>query len=92
MPLLTDRTWQLKYTPDDGNLVTGFYVPALEGAKHYHRSTGYFGAEALTLALTGVEGLIRNGGTMRLVVGCTLNEDEVAAIKRGEELKAVVGR
>lgn len=91
-PLLTKRAWQLKYTPDDGNLVGRFYVPALECAKYYSRSTGYFGAEALTLALTGVEGLIRNGGSMRLVVGCTLDEEEVAAIERGEELRAVVER
>ena len=50
MPLLPDHKWKLKYTPDDGNLVQLFYVPALEAANRYHRSTGYFGATALTLA------------------------------------------
>ena len=30
--MLTDRTWKLKYTPDDGNLVQLFYVPALQDA------------------------------------------------------------
>ena len=30
--MLTDRTWKLKYTPDDGDLVRLFYVPALQDA------------------------------------------------------------
>ena len=25
--ILSDRTWKLKYTPDDGDLVRLFYVP-----------------------------------------------------------------
>ena len=46
MGLLVDRNWKLKYTPDDGDLVHLFYVPALEAAVRYDRSTGYFGATA----------------------------------------------
>ena len=42
------------------------------------------------LASRGVEGLVRNGGRMRLVVGCTLGEAEVEAIERGQQLKALV--
>ncbi len=49
----------LKYTPDDGDLVEQFYVPALECAVRYDRSTGYFGAAALALAVRGIEGLVR---------------------------------
>ena len=40
--MLGDHTWHLKYTPDDGDLVTLFYVPALEDAERYDRLTGYF--------------------------------------------------
>ncbi|MDF5719919.1 MAG: SNF2-related protein [Rhizonema sp. PD37] len=46
----------------------------------------------LTLAAIGIEGLIRNNGTMRLVIGCTLNEQEVEAIARGEKFREVVDR
>ena len=42
--MLIDRTWNLKYTPDDGDLVKLFYVPALEDAERYDRLTGYFNA------------------------------------------------
>ena len=90
--MLRDRTWQLKYTPEDGDLVTLFYVPALEDAERYDRLTGYFTAEALTLAARGIEGLVRNGGRMRLVAGCTLAAPEIEAIEEGEQLRDLVER
>ena len=67
--MLGERTWKLKYTPDDGDLVKLFYVPALKDAERYDRLTGYFNAQALTLAVRGIEGLVRNRGRMRLVAG-----------------------
>ena len=81
--MLADRSWQRKYTPDDGDLVRLFYVPALEDAEGYDRLTGYFNAGALALAARGIEGLVRNRGHMRLVVGCTLPAAEIEAIERG---------
>ena len=71
--MLRDRGWKLKYTPEDGDLVAGFYIPALLEAVRYDRLTGYFNAAALALAARGIEGLVRNGGRMRLLVGCTLD-------------------
>ena len=88
--MLRDRDWKLKYTPSDGNLVELFYLPALEDAERYDRLTGYFSASALALASRGIEWLVRNGGRMRLVVGCTLNATEVEAIERGEELRGCI--
>ena len=75
MPALRDHAWRLKYTPDNGDLVRAFYVPLLDCAVRYDRLTGYFSASALALAARGVEGLVRNGGHMRMVVGCTLEAD-----------------
>ena len=43
----SDRDWQVKYTPDDGNLVNLLYLPALDCAVRYDRLTGYFQAKAL---------------------------------------------
>ncbi len=90
MSLLCDSEWKLKYTPDDGDLVSIFYVPALECAVRYDRLTGYFRARALALAARGLEGLIRNSGRMRLLVGCTLGQPEVDAIAKGAECRAQV--
>ena len=90
--MLGDRTWKLKYTPDDGDLVKLFYIPALEDAERYDRLTGYFNARALALAARGIEGLVRNGGRMRLVAGCTLEPPEIEAIEKGERLRDLVER
>jgi len=82
--------WKLKYTLDDGDLVELFYLPALQDAKRYDRLTGYFSAGALTLAARGIEQLVRNEGRMRMIVGCTLEPAEVAAIQEGAELRGKV--
>ena len=92
MSRLADHEWLLKYTRDEGDLVALFYQIALTCAVRYDRLTGYFNAGALTLAARGIERLVRNGGRMRLVVGCTLPVEEVAAIEKGESLRNVIER
>lgn len=92
MPLLRDYQWRLRYTPDDGDLVAALYVPLLSCAERYDRLTGYFSATALALAARGIEGLALNNGTMRMVVGCTLGPEEVAAIEKGQALRQTVER
>jgi hypothetical protein len=74
MSLLPDIKWKLKYTPEDGNLVQLFYVPALRCATRYDRFTGFFSATALTLAARGIGGHVRNDGHRRPIVDCTLHE------------------
>ncbi len=88
--LLAQCDWKRKYTLEDGDLVRLFYLPVLEHAIRYDRLTGYFNANALALAARGIEGLIGNRGHMRLIVGCTLAPAEIAAIERGEQLRALV--
>lgn len=89
-PLLPSRSWRVSYRHEDGDLIQLFYVPALECAVQYDRMTGYFSADALALAGRGIERLIANGGSMRLIVGCTLDEDEVQAIEQGYDLRKIV--
>lgn len=91
MPRLRDHAWRSKYHSDAGSLVKQFYEPALACAVRYDRTSGYFTAGSLTLAARGVENLIRNKGRMRLIVGCTLDEDEVKAIERGLALREALG-
>jgi superfamily II DNA or RNA helicase len=87
MNLLPAHPWLPKYTPEHGNLVEIFYIPALQCAKQYDRATGYFSAGALALAARGIEGLLNNGGHMRLLVGATLGEAEAEAIRKGLNLR-----
>jgi hypothetical protein len=44
----------------------------------------------LALAARGIEGLVRNGGRMRLVVGCTLKPQDLVAIQQGADLRDTV--
>lgn len=81
--ILQDRAWQLKYSREDGDLVSRFYVPALSCAIRYDRTTGYFKAGSLALAARGIENLALANGKMRLLVGCTLDQEEVDAIEKG---------
>ncbi|MBO6035749.1 MAG: DEAD/DEAH box helicase family protein [Acetobacter sp.] len=82
-PSLKDYPWEIKYTPEQGNLVEKLYLPLLHCAQRYDRLTGYFNAKALSLAARGVEALVYNKGYMRLIVGCTLEENEIEAIQKG---------
>ena len=88
--MLSDIKWSRMYRTDDGNLAERFYTPVLTESVRYDRGTGYFSAGSLSLSMRGIEGLIRNGGKMRLLVGCTLNAKEVEAIQRGEKLREQV--
>ncbi len=90
IPLLPAHTRETSYRHEDGDLIRMFYVPALSCAAQYDRTTGYFSADALVLAARGIERLIANGGKMRLIVGCTLDVDEIEAIETGYDLREAV--
>jgi len=90
LALLSDHNWKTSYDSDDLSLVGDLYVPAMDCAVRYHRATGYFNARALALAARGIEGLLRNDGHMKLLVGCTLAQAEVEAIEKGQSLLGTV--
>ena len=82
--MLNDRDCQFNYTSEDGDLGRVFYVPALQDTERYDRLRGYLDPGALALAARGVAGLVRNDERMRLVVGCTLDREEIDAIRERE--------
>jgi superfamily II DNA or RNA helicase len=86
---LLEIEWRVSYGPRDERL-SEFYIPALSRSVHYERSAGYFSSSGLAVAAAGVARLIQNGGTMRLLVGAELSEDDVEAIRDGEELDKVL--
>ena len=50
-------------------IARGFYIPVLRESVEYDRATGYFSVDSLVHAASGVAGLIKNGGIMRLILG-----------------------
>ena len=80
MPLDTSLI-KANYSTEKDNILDNFYLPVLKNATRYDRAVGYFSTEALLWILQGLDGLIKNNGTMRLVVGSRLDDDEYDAIK-----------
>jgi superfamily II DNA or RNA helicase len=83
---LTDL--RIAYATSDDPLHS-FYIPVLSLAKRLDRSAGYFTARSLALAAQGLAHFIANGGTMRLLVGATLAQADVEAVKKGADLSDV---
>ena len=81
---LRSISWKALYSREDGSLLDLVLRPALSCSVHYARSAGYFNAIALAMAADGIEALVSNGGTMRLVAGCLTSPEEAEAIQRGE--------
>jgi len=63
-----------------------FYVPALSRAVSYDRSVGFFRASAISSAARGVSRFVAGGGTMRLLVGAELAEDDRRALIGATEI------
>ena len=82
---------RIAYSTSDDPLNT-FYIPVLSAAKRVDRSAGYFTARGLAIIAQGLAHFIANGGTMRLLVGATLNEADVEAIEAGADLAEVTQR
>jgi len=89
MTPLREQPFRIFYSPADDPL-NNFYIPALSSSLRYDRSAGYFSSSALAVAAEGVARLIQNGGSMRLLVGADLSEQDVEAIQQGYDLKAKV--
>ena len=73
---LPEIDFKISYGPADDRL-HDFYIPALSRSVRYDRAAGYFSSSALAIAAAGVARLIENNGTMRFLVGASLNSDDV---------------
>src|SRR6516225_8534106 len=82
MPGLRDLPLKIAYGPGDYRL-REFFIPALAASVLYDRAAGFFSSTMLAVAAAGVTRLIANGGTMRLLCGAQLSEEDVEAIREG---------
>lgn len=92
---LQDLHVRRSYDTGDAGLdvLSEFYVPALEASRSYDRLAGFFSSRALSVAAKGIAGLVNNGGRMRLAVSPRLQPDDIAALRdgvRGAELDALL--
>lgn len=69
---------------DRRHLLDDFYIPMLEQTKRYFRIAGFFSSSSLAVASKGIEGLIRNGGDMRLLISPRLSEQDISVLKNNQ--------
>jgi len=79
------------YSTDKDNVLKDFYIPTLKEAVSYDRAVGYFSSQVLLRYLEGLDGLVKNNGKMRLVIGDSLSEEEYKAVKESNS-EAVLSR
>ncbi len=84
-PRLSDLDLPPGYDTGDDALAS-FYVPALGRSVSYDRSVGYFRASSLSVAAQGVSRFVAGGGTMRLLVGAELTEQDADALIGATEI------
>lgn len=77
-----DLNFQNSYetTSTKEQLLEEFYIPLLQNSKKYYRIAGYFSSTSLIVASEGIEGLIKNGGKMYLLVSPELSDDDYSVI------------
>lgn len=73
------------YDSEEDDILNDFYIPTLAKSKRYYRLAGFFSSSALAIAARGIAPFIQNGGSMRLIVGATLQKSDIEAIKLGKE-------
>lgn len=73
------------YDSEEDDILNDFYIPVFSKARRYDRLAGFFSSSALAAAARGIAPFIKNGGSMRLIVGAALQKPDVEAIKLGKE-------
>ena len=80
------------YSTDENDVLKEFYIPVLKESISYDRAVGYFTSQGLLKYLQGIDGLIKNNGKMRLVIGDTLSDDEYESINNSDNYCAIFKR
>jgi superfamily II DNA or RNA helicase len=90
--VLRDLKLKAVYRSDDDSILADFYVPALKESIAYDRAVGFFSSTMLSYAAQGIGALIEKQGSMRLIVGGELSQEEADAILNGYDLRSVTER
>jgi hypothetical protein len=90
--MLRDVPLRAVYRSESEDLLTEFYVPCLRESIRYDRAVGFFSAATLSYAAQGITTLIDNGGSMRLIFGGEITQDEADAIHDGYVQREAMAR
>ncbi len=87
---LKDVDLKMEYYSLVDDVTNEFYIPLLKNAVSYKRAVGYFSSSSLIELSTGISGLIKNGGEIKLIASPNLSEDDINAIRKGYKDKQEV--
>ena len=65
-----------RYDSKINNIVTEFFIPALQNSTTYRRLGGFFSSTSLALAARGIKELIENEGKMQLIISPILTKED----------------
>lgn len=68
-------------TVDKDQLLNDFYIPVLSQSTNYYRIAGFFSSSSLSVAMSGVEAMINNGGTIKMLVSPELSEEDYNVLR-----------
>jgi|APSaa5957512622_1039677.scaffolds.fasta_scaffold06119_2 superfamily II DNA or RNA helicase len=71
---------KLNYSTANDNVAEEFYIPVLKEAIKHDIAVGYFTTNGLLMILQGIEGLVKNNGKMRILIGDPLTQEEYDAL------------
>lgn len=66
----------------DDDILNDFYIPVLKETVSYDRIAGFFSSSSLSIAARGIAGLIKNGGTMRMIVSPRLSPEDIKIMEQ----------
>ena len=72
------------------NITSALVAPAMEYANSYKRSAGFFSSSVFNVLSEHIVSLVRNKGSIQLICGPQLSEEDRAAIDLGYKYKAEV--
>ncbi|NLX64371.1 MAG: DEAD/DEAH box helicase family protein [Clostridiaceae bacterium] len=84
---LKDVDIKSEYRSFRDDIVREFYIPLLSQSVIYKRAVGFFSSSALIEISKGISTLIKNGGSIQLIVSPQLSEEDIEAIEKGYELR-----
>jgi len=90
--ILSDINLKPWYTSSRTDIINEFYIPCLRTASKYDRAVGFFSSTIYTVIGVALADFVERGGKMRLVCSPQLAEEDIAAIKRGLELRECIDR
>lgn len=76
-----DLNLKKTYSSDIDEILLDFYIPILKESVDYQRLSGFFSSSSLAVAASGIGDLVKNNGSMKLIISPKLSERDFQAIK-----------